>query len=126
MLTPSRIGALAATGHRSVEVFARPTVAILSTGNEIADPGEALKPGQIYDINRFTISTIVQEHGGVATRFATAQDTVDALERALQVMADFAHQPVAIRLQQEIVMVEHGLGVAFGLRIARMGRWEQQ
>ena len=83
VLNPSRIGALAALGIADVDVYAKPTVAILSTGNEIADPGEALKPGQIYDINRFTISTIVQEHGGVATRFATAQDTVDALERAL-------------------------------------------
>ena len=83
VLNPSRIGALAALGIADVEVYAKPTVAILSTGNEIADPGEELKPGQIYDINRFTISTIVQEHGGVAMRFATAQDTVDALERAL-------------------------------------------
>ena len=83
VLNPSRIGALAALGIADVDVYAKPTVAILSTGNEIADPGEELKPGQIYDINRFTISTIVQEHGGVAMRFATAQDTVDALDHAL-------------------------------------------
>jgi molybdopterin molybdotransferase len=83
VLNPSRIGALAALGVGDVEVFAKPTVAILSTGNEIADPGQELKPGQIYDINKFTLSTIIQEHGGVPTPFSTAQDTIEALESAI-------------------------------------------
>ena len=50
---PSRIGALAALGITDVEVFAKPSVAILSTGNEIVEPGSRLEPGQIYDINRY-------------------------------------------------------------------------
>jgi molybdenum cofactor synthesis domain-containing protein len=83
VLNPSRIGALAALGAVDVEVFAKPTVAILSTGNEIADQGHELQPGQIYDINKFTLSTIIQEHGGVPMPFSTAQDTLDALERAI-------------------------------------------
>jgi molybdopterin molybdotransferase len=83
VLNPSRIGALAALGVSEVEVFARPTIAILSTGNEIADPGAELKPGQIYDINKFTLSTIIAEHGGVPMPFATAQDTIEALESAI-------------------------------------------
>ncbi len=87
VLNPSRIGALAALGVSDVEVFAKPTVAILSTGNEIADPGEELRPGQIYDINKFTLSTIIQEHGGVPTPFSTAQDTIEALERAIDACA---------------------------------------
>ena len=87
VLNPSRIGALAALGVSEVEVFAKPTVAILSTGNEIADPGAELKPGQIYDINKFTLSTIIAEHGGVPMPFATAQDTIDALESAIDAVA---------------------------------------
>jgi len=83
VLNPSRIGALAALGVVDVEVYAKPTVAILSTGNEIIDPGEELRPGQIYDINKFTLSTIIQEHGGVPVPFATAQDTIEALEEAI-------------------------------------------
>jgi len=83
VLNPSRIGAIAALGVGDVEVFAKPVVAILSTGNEIADPGQELKPGQIYDINKFTLSTIIQEHGGVPAPFATAQDTISALEHAI-------------------------------------------
>jgi molybdenum cofactor synthesis domain-containing protein len=87
VLNPSRIGALAALGAVDVEVYARPSIAILSTGNEIADQGQELQPGQIYDINRFTLSTIIQEHGGVPTPFSTAQDTLDALERAIDMCA---------------------------------------
>jgi len=84
VLNPSRIGALAALGVAQVEVYARPTVAILSTGNEIADPGQELLPGQIYDINKFTLSTIIQEHGSVPVPYATAQDTIEALEAAVE------------------------------------------
>lgn len=87
VLNPSRIGALAALGAVDVNVFAKPTVAILSTGNEIAEQGRELQPGQIYDINKFTLSTIVQEHGGVPMPFSTAQDTLEALEHAIDACA---------------------------------------
>ena len=87
VLNPSRIGAIAALGVGDVEVFAKPTIAILSTGNEIADPGQELQPGQIYDINKFTLSTIIQEHGGVPMPFSTAQDTIEALEHAIDACA---------------------------------------
>lgn len=83
LLNPSRVGALAALGLTDVDVFARPSVAILSTGNEIAEPGSELAPGQIYDINRFTLGAIVSEHGGVPVAYQTAQDTLDDLNRAI-------------------------------------------
>ncbi|MDP1572039.1 MAG: molybdopterin-binding protein [Vicinamibacterales bacterium] len=83
VLNPSRIGAIAALGFVDVEVFAKPSCAILSTGNEIADPGQALAPGQIYDINKFTLSTIIAEHGGVAVPFQTSPDTIEDLEAAI-------------------------------------------
>jgi molybdopterin molybdotransferase len=83
VLNPSRIGALAALGALEVEVFGRPVVAILSTGNEIVDPGQELAPGQIYDINKFTLGTIIAEHGAIPVPCQTAQDTIDDLERAI-------------------------------------------
>jgi molybdenum cofactor synthesis domain-containing protein len=83
VLNPSRIGALAATGVVSVSVFDRPSVAILSTGNEVAPPGQTLGPGQIYDINRFTLETTVRRHGGRATALPTAADTLDDLSAAI-------------------------------------------
>src|SRR5207244_3918068 len=57
-LTPSRVGALAAIGCTEVAVYARPRVAILSTGNEVVEPGARLAPGQIFDVNRFTLAAI--------------------------------------------------------------------
>jgi molybdopterin molybdotransferase len=83
LLGPSRLGALAATGVTSAEVFAKPTVAILSTGNEIVAPGQPLAPGQIYDINRFTIEAVVRRHGGIAVPLSTAGDTLDDLRAAI-------------------------------------------
>ncbi|PYR68431.1 MAG: molybdenum cofactor biosynthesis protein [Acidobacteria bacterium] len=65
LLNASRVGAIAALGLAHVDVYAQPRVAILSTGNEIVEPGRPLQPGQIYDINRFTVAAVVAEHGGV-------------------------------------------------------------
>jgi len=87
-LNASRVGALAALGAIDVEVYARPRVAILSTGNEIADPGAPLAPGQIYDINRFTLSAIVAEHGGEPELHRTAADTLEDLSRAIDECLD--------------------------------------
>jgi molybdenum cofactor synthesis domain-containing protein len=82
-LTPGRIGAAAALGRREIAVYARPRVAILSTGNEIVEPGVILEPGQIYDINRFTLAAVVAAHGGEPLPYRTAHDTIDALSDAL-------------------------------------------
>lgn len=83
VLTPSRVGALAAIGCADAHVFAKPRVAILSTGNEVVQPGEALVPGRIFDVNRFTLGAIVSANGGVADPRQPAHDTVEALTQAL-------------------------------------------
>jgi molybdenum cofactor synthesis domain-containing protein len=88
LLNPSRLGAVAAIGCAQVEVFAKPRVAILSTGNEVIAPGEPLSPGQIYDVNRFTLAAVVEAHGGVAEMHAPARDTLDALQASLTACAD--------------------------------------
>jgi molybdopterin molybdotransferase len=83
LLTPSRVGALAGTGATSVDVYRQPRVAIVSTGNEIAEPGAPIAPGQVYNINRFTLSAVVHRHGGVAVPLSTAADTIEDLEAAI-------------------------------------------
>jgi molybdopterin molybdotransferase len=88
LLNPSRVGALAAIGFADVEVFARPRVALLSTGNEIIDPGQPLRPGHIYDINRFTLSAVIREHGGVPIPLRTAADNLTDLAAAVDAAAD--------------------------------------
>jgi molybdenum cofactor synthesis domain-containing protein len=90
LLNASRIGALAAIGKLDVEVYAKPVVAILSTGNEIVEPGRPLDPGQIYDINQFTVSSIVASHGGVAVPHPPAPDDLPELVKAVRAAAEGA------------------------------------
>jgi len=87
VLTPSRVGALAAVGCDGVEVYARPGVAILPTGDEVILPGEPLPPGHIYDVNQFTLGALVSAHGGVPQTRRAARDTVEALVAALDACA---------------------------------------
>jgi molybdopterin molybdotransferase len=87
LLNPSRLGAVAAIGCARLEVFAKPRVAVLSTGNEVIPPGSPLGPGQIYDVNRFTLSAVVDAHGCVAEMHAPARDTIEALDDSLDACA---------------------------------------
>jgi molybdenum cofactor synthesis domain-containing protein len=87
-LNPTRIGALAAIGLAEIDVYAKPVVAIVSTGNEIVLPGQPLQPGQVYDINRFTLSAVVNAHGGAARAGAVAADTLEDLRSAIDASSD--------------------------------------
>jgi molybdopterin molybdotransferase len=78
-LTPSRMGALAATGLTSVGVYGKPRVGLISTGDEVVDPGQPLEPGQVYNINRVTVQAVVARHGGEAVSLRTAADSLEAL-----------------------------------------------
>lgn len=83
VLTAARIGAIAALGESEVDVFTKPRVAILSTGNELVPPGRPLAPGHIYDVNRYTLAAVIAEHGGVPVPYGTAHDTLAELTSAL-------------------------------------------
>ncbi len=83
LLGPSQVGAIAATGTTTVDVFAKPRVAVFSTGNEVVEPGRALGPGQVHDVNRFTVSAVVARHGCVPVPGSAIGDTVPALSAAL-------------------------------------------
>jgi molybdenum cofactor synthesis domain-containing protein len=83
VLTPARIGALAAVGQARARVAARPSVLICPTGDEVVAQGDPLRPGQVYDVNRYTLAALVGRHGGVAVSQAPAGDTIDALTAVL-------------------------------------------
>ena len=83
VLTAARLGSVAAIGAASVHVYGRPRVALLSTGDEVVPPGKPLEPGQIFDVNRFTLGAIVSAHGGVPHPLAGARDTIEDLDAAL-------------------------------------------
>jgi molybdopterin molybdotransferase len=65
VLNPPEMAILAATGCDRVEVYRRPRVAILSTGDELVTPSQPLKPGQIVDSNQYALAAFVTQAGGI-------------------------------------------------------------
>ncbi len=88
MLNPSKIGALAAVGIGSVKVYAKPLVAVIPTGNEIAELGTRLKPGQVYNINSYTLASVVAANGGEVRISGIVNDSVDDLENVMRSNSD--------------------------------------
>jgi putative molybdopterin biosynthesis protein len=82
------IGMLAACGFASVEVIRRPRVAVLSTGDELVEPGRPLRPGAVYDSNGAVIAAAVAEAGGEAVALGAVPDDEAALERAMRQALD--------------------------------------
>lgn len=86
-LDPSKVGVLAALGITEATVYARPTVAVIPSGNEILPPGAPLAPGRIYDINSYTLAALVQAHGGLPAVQPIVADTLEEVRRALTAAA---------------------------------------
>lgn len=83
-LQPQDIGVLAANGMTEVEVVRKPRVALLTTGDELATPGEPLAPGQIYNSNAYTLTALLDAMGIAVTNFGVVADTAAATRSALQ------------------------------------------
>jgi molybdopterin molybdotransferase len=83
-LRPPDIGALAALGILSVAVRRRPAVAILSTGNEVVPADATPAPGQIRDLNLWSISAAVCQAGGKPLPMGVVRDELSALTAALR------------------------------------------
>jgi putative molybdopterin biosynthesis protein len=79
VLTSRDTGVLAAIGVAAVDVWRRPVVAILSTGDEIIAPGEAMQPARIYDSNAQVLADAVRELGGEPHRLGIVGDDLEAL-----------------------------------------------
>lgn len=83
-LGAAEIGLLAAVGQTEVEVYPRPRVAVLSTGDELVEPGVPLRPGQIRDSNRFSLMTAVREAGGEPIDLGHIPDQAQAVQAAME------------------------------------------
>ena len=82
VITPGLIGVLASAGRVAVRCIRRPRVLVLTTGDELREPGEALGPGQITNTNRYTLLAAVQEAGGIVVDAGVARDERgDLIER---------------------------------------------
>lgn len=76
------IGVLCAIGTRKISVFGL-TVGIISTGNELKEPGGHLDAGEIYDVNSFSLSCGVRECGGIPVRYGYVRDDETEIKKAL-------------------------------------------
>ncbi|HYS47774.1 MAG TPA: molybdopterin biosynthesis protein, partial [Xanthobacteraceae bacterium] len=78
------VGMLAACGADRVEAVRRPRVAVLSTGNELVQPGEPLRPAAVYDSNGEILAAAIAEAGGEPVRLGAVADDETMLESALR------------------------------------------
>ncbi|MCI0438015.1 MAG: molybdopterin molybdotransferase MoeA [Chloroflexi bacterium] len=78
VLRPQDIGGLLAQGITRVSAAHRPRVAIVSTGDELVPPDRTPGPGQVRDINTYTISALVAQSGGVPVPIALVEDDYEA------------------------------------------------
>ena len=78
------LAALVAGGKTRVEVFSRPRVAQLSTGDELVEQGEELKEGQVYDSNSVALEELIRRSGGETVMFGRCPDEPMALRASLE------------------------------------------
>ena len=100
VLSPARLGVVAALGLDRIDVFQRPRVAILSTGDEIVAPGGTLGPAQIYDSNTAALASAIRLHGGEPVVAPRVGDDRQALTTAFERCLD-----------QDIVLFSGGTSV---------------
>ena len=82
LLRPAEIGGLMALGITSLRVAKKVKVGLLSTGDEVVDPAESPRPGQVRDINSYTLSALVEKSGGMAKHYGIIRDKFQALKEA--------------------------------------------
>ena len=90
LLTSRDTGVLAAIGVAEVDVWRKPVVAILSTGDEIIAPGERMTPAHVYDSNAQVLADAVREIGGEAARLGIVPDEATALRARVRQALEFA------------------------------------
>ncbi|MEE9181756.1 MAG: gephyrin-like molybdotransferase Glp, partial [candidate division NC10 bacterium] len=83
-LRPQDIGGLLGVGVLIVSVFRRPRVVIIATGDEVVSPEVEPGPGQVRDINTYTIATLARQAGGISHALGIIPDGYDALREAAQ------------------------------------------
>jgi molybdopterin molybdotransferase len=108
-LRPQDVGLLAAIGAVQVEVFLRPRVAILATGDEVVPPQRRPAAGQVRDVNTYTLSALVQQEGGIPRSYGIIEDEYGVLLKAL---AD-------ARAASDLVLVSGGSSVGEKDSVAR-------
>lgn len=89
-ITPADLGILASLGISELNIYRRPRVAFFSTGDELRSVGEALKEGEIYDSNRYTLFGMLSQHDVEITDMGVIGDTQNAIHNAFVKAAEVA------------------------------------
>jgi len=84
LLRPQDIGVLSALGYLQVEVYKRPRLSIISTGDEIIRPGETPKPGEVIDINTPALAAVAKRLGADVISTAYARDDQEEICKAVE------------------------------------------
>jgi molybdopterin molybdotransferase len=115
-LGSAQIGAAAAVGLATVPCRRRPSVAVLTTGTELRQPGEPLAPGEIYNANGPMMTAALLTSGAGVEHIPAAADTVEAhrvaLTRALEHDVVISSGGVSVGPHDLVRSVEHELGVS--------------
>ena len=99
-LRPAEINMLASFGYRTAPVFRRPKVAILSTGDELVEPGEDIGPGQIFNSNDYSIAAAVKQLGGEPVLLGIARDDRESLT-----------EKITAGLQEDVLITTAGVSM---------------
>jgi molybdopterin molybdotransferase len=83
LLRPAEIGGLMALGITKVLVAKKAQVGLISTGDEVIDPSQSPRPGQVRDVNSYTLAALVEKSGGVPKRYGVVADEFDHLKEAV-------------------------------------------
>jgi molybdopterin molybdotransferase len=84
LMRPAEIGGLMALGITRVKVVRKIRVGIISTGDEVIHPNQSPRPGQVRDVNTYTLGALVEKSAGEAIRYGIVADQFDALKDAAQ------------------------------------------
>ena len=114
-ITHREIGVMAACGIKSVKVFKKPKVAVISTGNELVKVGESLEFGRIYDVNSYAICSAIEENGGKSIFLGIAKDRREEIEKLVEKGLEIA----------DIVITSGGTSAGVGDMIYEiLNRWK--
>ncbi|CAG9856096.1 unnamed protein product [Phyllotreta striolata] len=119
-IKPFHLGVLAMLGKTNVEVYKRPSVGIISTGNELCEPGEQLAPGKIRDSNRYTLINLLKNYhyesndcGIVKDKYLSKSDVFDPFFNAVIFSPDAVKQALEKSFTRNDVIITSG-GVSMG------------
>jgi len=87
VIKDAHVGVIASLGKSKIKVIKKPVISIISTGDEILEPGEKIQPGKIYNSNAYSIASMVISNGGIPNIIGTANDS----EESLNMLLDMAY-----------------------------------